>query len=83
MKKLIALTIATLIASTSVAFAAEKIIPGKRMVRVKKDNYQGVDFIDIREVFKGNRDGKLISTKKGVAIKPDQVDDLIAALQEL
>lgn len=46
---------------------------------ISRNEYKGVDLIDIRTFFK-NEEGDLSPTKKGVSIRLELLDELIASL---
>ncbi len=49
-------------------------------IRVSKESYKGHDFIDVR-VYYEDDNGEWRPTKKGIAISPDKVDELINLLK--
>lgn len=52
-------------------------------IRIEKKEYKGYKYIDIRTFYKDKETGEWKISKQGVTIRPDQLDDLIAALFEL
>ena len=49
---------------------------------ISRNNYKGVDLVDIRTFFT-NEEGNLSPTKKGVSIRLEKLDELIASLSAL
>lgn len=54
---------------------------GTETIIVRRGTFNGHDFIDAR-VFVDGKDGESVPTKKGLAVPPAKVPDLIAALQK-
>ena len=52
------------------------------LIRVEKKNYQGRDFVDIRQYYR-NDEGELRPTAKGVTVPPGKLTQLITALENL
>ncbi|MEN8222686.1 MAG: transcriptional coactivator p15/PC4 family protein [Acidobacteriota bacterium] len=50
-------------------------------LRVEASNYKGSDFISVRIYYLADN-GEWRPTKKGITVKPDQVDELIGFLTE-
>lgn len=51
-------------------------------IRIEKREFQGKEFIDIRQYFK-NEDDEYKPSPKGVTLPPDKLNELIQALQEI
>jgi hypothetical protein len=52
----------------------------RETIFIRRGSYKGHAFIDLR-VFVVGKDGEPVATKKGVALAPDKLPALIAALQ--
>ena len=52
------------------------------LIRVEKRNYQGKDFVDIRQYYKDD-EGELKPTTKGVTLPPEKLSEFIKALENL
>lgn len=50
-------------------------------IRVTLSEYKGYQFIDIRVYFEADN-GEWKPTKKGIAISPDKIDEIISLLKE-
>jgi hypothetical protein len=50
-------------------------------IRVAVNEYKGRRYIDVRTLFQGE-DGAWVPTKKGVALSPDRMPELIRLLNE-
>lgn len=50
-------------------------------IRVELSNYRGKDFISVRIYFLADN-GEWRPTKKGVTVRPDQLDELIGLLNQ-
>lgn len=50
-------------------------------IRVSKESYKGHEFIDVRVYFEDDN-GEWRPTKKGIAIAPEKVDDLIKLIKK-
>ncbi len=50
-------------------------------LRIEASNYKGVDFISVRIYYQADN-GEWRPTKKGITVKPEKVDELIAFLGE-
>ena len=51
-------------------------------IRVGTETFRGRPFVDVRVYTAFTGSGEPLPTKKGVAIRPDQLPDLIEALQK-
>lgn len=49
---------------------------------IYKQEFKGKEYIHIREYY-ATEDGEMAPTKKGTTFLPEQLDDLIAALEKL
>ena len=54
---------------------------GTGIIRVKKSEYKGYKFIDVRRYYEAEN-GEFLPTKKGIAIALDIVDEVIEAIKE-
>ncbi len=52
-------------------------------VRIRKTNFKGVDYVDIRLFLLSAEGGQAIPTKKGITLKPDKMKELQKTLSEL
>ena len=50
-------------------------------LRIEASNYKGSDFISVRIYYLADN-GEWRPTKKGITVKPDKIDELIAFLTE-
>ncbi len=50
-------------------------------IRIELSNYRGKDFISVRIYFLADN-GEWRPTKKGVTVRPDQLDELIGLLSQ-
>jgi len=53
----------------------------RETIFVRRGSFKGHAFVDVR-VFVEGKDGEPIATKKGLAVAPDKVPDLIAAIEK-
>jgi len=51
-------------------------------IRIERREFQGKDFVDIRQYFKNDED-EYRPSQKGVTLPPDKLNELIQALQEI
>ncbi|MCB1327197.1 MAG: transcriptional coactivator p15/PC4 family protein [Spirochaetales bacterium] len=55
---------------------------GGEVIRVEISEYKGQKYLNLRVWFTDKQSGELRPTQKGVAIRPDQYQDLKAAVLE-
>ncbi len=51
-------------------------------IRVASETYKGHDFIDIRVYYQNEDEDDYKPSKKGIAISPDKIEELIALLKK-
>lgn len=55
----------------------------KGIIRIQKSNFKGYEYIDVRKYYLKEETGEWLPTKKGIAIPPELVDEIITALKEV
>ncbi len=51
-------------------------------IRVTSETYKGHDFVDIRVYYRDEAEDDYKPSKKGIAISPDKIEELIALLKK-
>ena len=53
------------------------------VIRIELSEFKGRSYVNVRLWVGGDRQGELIPTQKGVASRPEQLPEVIAALQDI
>ncbi len=53
----------------------------KEKIRIRWETYKGVCFLDVRAHYKDDM-GEWVPTKKGIAISPNKIEDLVELLRK-